>query len=72
MRLEAYAAGSANYCSLDVWGQVDGGAALGALGNEIGILAHSKGFNQLIELDFTEINYLDGTVSGTGGGTAPC
>ena len=72
VNLDAYADVAANGCSVSVIGQVDGGAAVGALGNEIGILAHSMGAIPPFEADYTEINYLDGSLGISGGGSYPC
>ena len=72
--LEAYADVSANGCNDNVIGQVDGGVYNGPLTNGIGIIAQSIGADTVTGLnaEYSEVNYLDGTLSETGGGTFPC
>lgn len=71
--LDAYAGVQANGCTNPVLGQVDGGAAVSSIsGTEIGVLAHAMGIEGPFEADFTEVNYLDGSLGITGGGSYPC
>jgi hypothetical protein len=71
--LDAYADVAANGCSVPIFGQVDGGAAVSSTsGTEIGVLAHAMGIEGTFEATFTEVNYIDGSLSITGGGSYPC
>ena len=71
--LDAYADVAANGCSVPVSGQLDGGAAISSIsGTEIGVLAHAMGVEGAFEANYTEVNYLNGSFSITGGGSYPC
>jgi hypothetical protein len=71
--LDAYADVAANGCSVPVFGQVDGGAAVSSVsGTEIGVLAHAMGIEGAFEANYTEVNYLDGSLGISGGGSYPC
>ncbi|GEM_PF-3466060 len=72
--LEAYADVSANGCNDNVIGQVDGGVYLSYNGNSVGIIAQAMGADTVTGLnaEYSEVNYLDGSLSDVGGGTFPC